>query len=104
MSPAVALTFVTDPAITLTILMGPAGAVILITSLVVTPIPVTSPTLQAENQTVPVSVVPLSKMEKCLQKSEHLAKRRAYKFGEEEDEDGVGPSQKQEEEEQTETT
>lgn len=104
MSPEISWMFLTDPVVTLALVMGSAGDTNLTTSPLVTPIPVTSPTLQAENQTVPVSVVPLSKMEKCLQKSEHLAKRKAYKFGEEEDEDGVGPSQKQEEEEQTETT
>lgn len=45
MAPAVALTFWTDPSITPTLLVGPAGATNLAVIAMVTPIPVTTPTL-----------------------------------------------------------
>lgn len=73
--------------------------------LVVTLIPATSPTVQSENQPVPASVAPISKMKKFLWKSECLAERdkdEGEGEGENEDEDGAGLSQSWEEEEETE--
>ena len=75
--------------------------------LVVTLIPATSPTVQSENQPVPASVAPISKMKKFLWKSECLAERdkdegEGEGENEDEDEDGAGLSQSWEEEEETE--
>lgn len=69
----------------------------------VTSIPVASATVQPENQMMPVSVASINKMKKCLQRSEHLTKREAILFREE-DEDGSGASQRQGEEGETDTT
>ena len=52
---------------------------------------------------MPVSVASINKMKKCLQRSEHLTKREAIVFREE-DEDGSGASQRQGEEGETDTT
>jgi len=46
----------TDSAVTLDLLVGPAGAMTLITSPVATSVPVANPVVQPENQPLPVSV------------------------------------------------
>ena len=75
--PAVALTFLTDLVVTLHLLKGPAGTMTLTTSLVVTSIPVTSPTAQPENQPAPVSVAHISKMKKMSMKVRRFCKQRS---------------------------
>jgi len=59
---------------------------------VVAPIPVTRPTVQPENQPVPVSFAPISKRKKWQEKSDHLV-RREIPTKTEEDEDEKGPPQ-----------
>ena len=61
---------------------------------IVTPIPVTNPIVQPQNQPVLVSVVLKSGMKECLQKSKCLAMGEASKFGD------TGLSQNQEEKEE----
>jgi len=90
MGPVVALTFLKNPVVTLNLL---TGVTTLTVKPVIIPIPVISHTVQLENPPLPISVAPIRKMQKCLQKSKCLAKREAYKLGEEDDEDGAGPSQ-----------
>jgi len=64
---------------------------------VVAPIPVTRPTVQPENQPVPVSFAPISKRKKWQEKSDHLV-RREIPTKTEEDEDEKGTSQEWEKE------
>ena len=81
MDPVVALTFLKNPVVTLNLL---TGVTTLTVKPVIIPIPVISHTVQPENPPLPISVAPIRKMQKCLQKSKCLAKKEGYKFREDE--------------------